>query len=93
MSYFRNKQVRKEYTISIFISIAAVALAFWWEFSFGVFTAILCILLNAVHYIHTYLRYRTIQSLSSDIDRILHEDISIVFEKYEEGVSLLIKFV
>lgn len=44
-----------------------------------------CTILNIVHLANTYKRYRRIQELSSDINRILHEDIHVSFDKYEEG--------
>lgn len=85
MSYFRNKQVRKEFLVSVGITIIATIGAFLWEPMFGVFTFAICVLINIVHFVNTYMRYKKIQELSVDIDRILHEDMPIVFEKYEEG--------
>jgi signal transduction histidine kinase len=41
--------------------------------------------LNGVHTFNNYKRYKRIQELSADINRILHEDIHISLEKYEEG--------
>lgn len=85
MSYFRNKQVRREYILSIAITIVATLGAFLWEIKYGIFMLAVCLFLNVVHFVNTYMRYKKIKELSIDIDRILHEDIPIVFEKYEEG--------
>ena len=85
MQFLRNKQVRMELMISIVITISATLLAFLWEIKFGVLVFILCVLLNTVHFYHTYKRYKSIQQLAADIDKILHGNVPIVLEQYEEG--------
>ena len=85
MQFLRNKQVRMELMISIAITISATLLAFLWEIRFGVLVFILCVLLNAVHFYYTYKRYKSIQQLAADIDKILHGNVPIVLDQYEEG--------
>ncbi len=85
MNFLRNKEVRNEYLIATGITIIATIGAFLWDKSFGFFTLVICIALESIHLVNTYKRYKRIRELSSDIDHILHEDVPISFEKYEEG--------
>ncbi len=85
MNFFRNKEVRIECAIGIGITIGAALGAFLYHSAFGIYTLLICTILNVVHFIYIYKRYRKIQELSADIDYILHNDIPIIFEKYEEG--------
>ena len=85
MSFFRNKEVRMECTIGFGITIGAALGAFLYQPIFGIYTLVIGIILNVVHFAYVYKRYRKIQELSADIDYILHNDFPIAFEKYEEG--------
>lgn len=85
MSFLRNKEIRMECVIGIGITVLASCGAFLWNPKFGIFTLVICTSLNAVHLVNIYMRYRRIEELSADIDRLLHGDIPISFEKYEEG--------
>lgn len=85
MSFFRNKEVRKESLLLVLITIMATIGVYVWKPSCGVVVLAVCTILNVVHLANTYKRYRRIQELSSDINRILHEDIHVSFDKYEEG--------
>lgn len=88
MSFLRNKEVRKECLLVTCITILAMIGVYLWEpqnphFAFAVLA--ICTMLNVLHFANTYKRYQKIQEISMDINRILHEDVHISFEKYEEG--------
>lgn len=85
MKFFRNKEVRTECVIGIGITMIATLGAFLWNQSFGSYVFVICVIMNGVHLLITYNRYRRIQELATDIDCILHGDTPINFDKYEEG--------
>ena len=85
MSFLRNKEVRMTFGFSVGISLLGTILAFWWEPVFGGYVLCISLILNTVHLVNTYIRYKRIRDFSMDINRLLHEDIPISFEKYEEG--------
>lgn len=85
MSFLRNKEVRNEGLLLVLITVIATIGVYGWNPSCGAVVLVVCTILNAVHLVNTYKRYRRIQELSSDINRILHEDIHVSFDKYEEG--------
>lgn len=85
MSFFRNKEVRNEALLLIAITAIAMIGSYLWNSACVVPVLIVCMALNAIHFINIYRRYKKIQQLSADINRILHEDVHISFEKYEEG--------
>ena len=85
MNFLRNKEVHNECLLSIGITIIASLVIGIWNSLCGVVVCIVCFILSSVHIFYNYKRYRRIQELSTDINRILHEDIHISLEKYEEG--------
>lgn len=88
MRFLRNKDVRKECLLGVGITVIAMIGVYLWNPQnpqFVVAILVICTILNAVHFWSTHKRYQRIQELSVDINRILHEDVHISFEKYEEG--------
>lgn len=85
MSFLRNKEIRNECLLVISITVIAAIGAYIWNPMCGVFVFVICTMLNLVHFVNVYRRYQKIRELSSDINRILHEDVHISFDKYEEG--------
>ena len=85
MSFFRNKEVRKECLLLVAITVLATIAAYVWNPVCGAPILVVCAILNSVHLANTYSRYQKLKVLSSDINRILHEDTHIFFDKYEEG--------
>ena len=85
MSFLRNKEVRNEAILLIAITAIAMIGSCLWNPVCAVPVLMVCIVLNAIHFINTYKRYKKIQQLSADINCILHEDAHISFDKYEEG--------
>ena len=85
MSFFRNKEVRNECLWLLAITIIATIGAYAWNPVCVVPVLVVCAILNYVHLMNIYRRYRRIQELSSDINQILHGDDTLSFDKYEEG--------
>ena len=85
MSFLRNKEVRTECILLIAITVIAIIGTYLWNPACGLLVLVICTILNGVHLANTYRRYQKIQQLSVDINRILHEDIHVSFDKYEEG--------
>ena len=85
MSLLRNKEVRTECILLIAITVIATIGIYLWNPICVMPVLVICTILNGVHLVSTYRRYRRIQELSTDINRILHEDVHLSFEKYEEG--------
>lgn len=85
MSFLRNKEIRNEIIFAVGITVTVTIGTYLWNPACGVLVLVVCTILNSVHLANTYRRYRRIQELSFDINRILHEDAHISFDKYEEG--------
>lgn len=85
MSFLRNKEIRNEIIVELGITAIATIGTYLWNPTCGVLILVVCTLLNGVHLANTYRRYQRIQELSSDLNRILHGDIQLAFDKYEEG--------
>lgn len=85
MGIFRNKEFYITFILCSIVSMVVSVAAFMWEPSFGVFNLAVCVLLLLIFYVSTYRRYRRIANLASDINRILHGDVSVPLEQYAEG--------
>lgn len=85
MRFFRNKEVRSECLWLSAITVIATIGAYVWNPVSVAVVLVVCVILNCVHLVNTYRRYRRMQELSSDINRILHGDDTLSFDKYEEG--------
>lgn len=85
MSFLRNKEVRNESLLLVGFTVIATIGVYMWNSSCGIVVLVVCTILNCVHLVNTYRRYRKIQELSSDLNRILHGDDTLSFDKYEEG--------
>ncbi len=85
MGMFRNKEFNRTFILCCIVSAAVSVAAFVWEPGFGVFTVAICVLFLLIFYVSTYRRYKRIANLASDINRILHGDVSVPLEQYSEG--------
>lgn len=85
MKLFRNPEVRKIVIVYMVLSVLASVSAFMWEMRFGVFVALICCVFLFLYLSATARRYRRIGELAADINRILHGDDHVSFEKYSEG--------
>ncbi len=85
MNFLRNKEVKCQFMICVFISVI-------WGFAgcliagiYGLLVVAACLSLCMVSLIFTYRRYRKIAELSADIDKVLHGNETVSFQKYQEG--------
>lgn len=85
MGMFRNKEFNRTFILCCIISVVASVAAFMWEPSFCVFTVALCVLFLIILYVSTYRRYKKLSNLASDINKILHGDVSVPLKQYSEG--------
>ncbi len=85
MGIFRNKEISRTFFLCCIIGIIVSVIAFVWETRFGVFVLLLCVLFLIIFYVATYRRYKKISNLASDINKILHGDVSVPLEQYSEG--------
>ena len=85
MKYLRNKEVRNSLILficaTLFLSLTALVI----DFRCAVFVFICGLIFTFLHLYITSRRYKKIAALSSDIDKLLHGDISISFSDYSEG--------
>lgn len=85
MNLLRNPEIKKNLILLGALSLTATAAAAIWKLAFGIFTLLLCVLFVSVYLLIMRSRYRRIAALSERIDRVLHGDNSISFDKYAEG--------
>ena len=74
MKFLRNPQVKQSVLTFLMITAAASAAALYFDIIFALFVMILCSILLLVHLLFTYHRYKKLESLSYDMDKILHGD-------------------
>lgn len=88
MSFLRNREVRNQIAISLFILIAAGGIGFFLfpDSRAGTGYAVLCCLAMGLGWlIFTKRRYEHLKSLAMDADRMLHGERSLNFTSYREG--------
>ncbi len=85
MKIFRNPEFNRIFVLYSLLSAAACIFAFVWEVHFGCLMAFMCVIFLSGFYVSTYNRYKRISELAADINKILHEDKFIPFNKYSEG--------
>ncbi len=86
MSLFRNPEVSKTFWLYLIISLIATGLGFHWTKAIGIYTLVLCALFMGIYLLSTRKRYRHIQALATDIDKLLHEDTkNLTLDQYAEG--------
>lgn len=85
MDFLRNKEVKCQL-------IACVIISALWGFAgclsagmYGLLVIAACLSLCITSLIFTYRRYQKIAELSTDIDKVLHGDETVSFQKYREG--------
>lgn len=81
----KNKEVGRILLLQIWIAAIGCILSFQIDHLAGMVTAGLSLLLILIHYLSTYLRYRKINALAMDVNKILHGDNTISLENYSEG--------
>lgn len=81
----KNKEVRRTIFLQILIAAVACAVCFHFDYRAGNATVVLSFFFILIYYISTYLRYRKINELATDVNKLLHGDNSISLENYSEG--------
>lgn len=90
MKMFRNPEIRRDFIIYLLLLSLFLCISFSINKRILVLTLIMGILFISVYLISSYLRYKKISSLASDIDKMLHGDYQINLDRYVEGeLSLL----
>ena len=85
MKFLRNSEVCRAIAVYAAVTCIATAAAAILNREFALPVFAVCIVFTLLHLLFTFLRYRKIAELSADIDRILHNNAHISFEKYSEG--------
>ncbi len=85
MKLFRNPEFYKTFALYCIFSTIASVTALIWELQFGIFVLGLCVLFLVVFFTTTWHRYKRISNLASDINKILHGDVSVPLGQYAEG--------
>ncbi len=85
MAFFNNPEIKKSAYLSAVFSIAVIIVGFILGTAYGVLMLITCIVFNIYFYSVTYTRYKKINSLSIEIDKILHGKEDINLSEYSEG--------
>ena len=81
----KNKEVRRTLFLQVIIAIVACAVCFQYDNEAGNVAVVLSLVLILIYYISTYKRYKRINDLATDINKLLHGDNSISLENYSEG--------
>ena len=80
LSVFKNDAL-----IYTCLTVSATAVSFVFGIKYALFSLGLCLVFTAVHFVSARERKRIILSLASDINKLVHNDIQIDFDKYSEG--------
>ena len=97
MNFFRNPEVSRSLLLHTIVTACATAAAalFGYRMSSPRLCALpvltVCLVFTCMHLIITWLRYRKIQSLSLEIDQILHGADTLRFSDYKEGELSILK--
>ncbi|MCM1025516.1 MAG: HAMP domain-containing histidine kinase [Roseburia sp.] len=85
MSFWRNKEVKCQFVVCVAISVLWGLAGCLTAGLYGLPVIAACLSLCMISLIFTYRRYRKIAELSADIDRVLHGNETVSFQKYQEG--------
>lgn len=85
INLLKNHEVRKTLLLQILVAAVGFVVSAFIDQQAAVVTLILSALLILICWISTYMRYKKIQSLAGDINRLLHGDNSISMDNYCEG--------
>lgn len=85
MKIFRNNEFKKAFALYLALTAICSSIAFKLEARCGFLMLLACAAFILVFFITTYKRYKNISNLSSEIDKILHDETLVPIEKYSEG--------
>lgn len=81
----RNKEVRIHLVLHILLTLVACFVCYYIDYRAVLVTAVLSLFLLLIYSFDVYKRYKSISNLACDVNRILHEDYSILIDEYREG--------
>lgn len=81
----RNKELKFDLIIFLFIYFTGIIVGFYLDIRCGFLALIMGFLFFLLYLFSNYRRYSRLANLSQDIDRMLHQQTPIPFEKYREG--------
>jgi signal transduction histidine kinase len=85
MDFLRNKEVKRQILICVALTAIWVLIGCLFGSLYGLLMFGASFSVSIISVIFTYRRYQKIAELSADIDRLLHGDENISFQKYKEG--------
>lgn len=85
MKFFRNPEIRLSLVWHFSLFFGAVLLGFYFPSRAVILMIVFSFLFIGSHYWITWRRYRRLAQLAREIDHMLHSQIPIQFEKYQEG--------
>lgn len=77
--------LRKELRVFFLLSLGIVGLTALFRVEYTPFAALLCAIFVLAKYLTARLRYRRLQQLSLDLDRLLHSGVPMPISDYAEG--------
>ena len=85
MKFFRNPEIRLSLFLHFSLFFGAVLLGFCFPSRAVILMIVFSFLFIGSHYWITWRRYRRLAQLAREIDHMLHSQIPVQFEKYQEG--------
>ncbi len=85
MKFFRNPEIRLSLVWHFSLFFGAVLLGFCFPSRAVILMIVFSFLFIGSHYWITWRRYRRLAQLAREIDHMLHSQIPVQFEKYQEG--------
>lgn len=85
MKLLRNKEIAVSLLLYAGVSAAAVVGALFIGGGAALFVLVLCLVFIMLFLFTNYRRYQRLSQLSAELDRILHGNENIEFERYSEG--------
>ena len=80
-----NKELRRGIAILVGATVILTAIGFWVSAACGVLVLITCVVIGVIHIVTEIYRYRRLQKLSADLDRLLISGTPLPITEYNEG--------
>lgn len=81
----RNREVRIHTYLHLLLSAVAFFICLLIDYRASVVVLLLSLILLLIYLIDTYKKYERIKSLAFEVNKILYEDYSVLFDDYHEG--------
>ena len=80
-----NKELHRGIAILVGATVILTAIGFWVSAACGVLVLIACVVIGVIHIVTEIYRYRRLQKLSADLDRLLISGTPLPITEYNEG--------